>query len=157
MAAYIDLNAVRAGLTTDPKDYRFCGYAEAVAGHPRAQLGVRSIVGHCNWPEAQARYREMIFCSGAAARDRAGVVSAAKLQSVIEERGQLPLPVVLRCRLRYFTDAAVLGTQSFVAMQLAAIRKQAGRHTRTTPRPLPACADWGDLTTMRNVRWKIPG
>ena len=31
MAAYIDLNPVRAGIVDDPKDYRFCGYAEAVA------------------------------------------------------------------------------------------------------------------------------
>ena len=31
MAAYIDLNPVRAGIVQDPKDYRFCGYAEAVA------------------------------------------------------------------------------------------------------------------------------
>jgi hypothetical protein len=30
MATDIDLNCVRAGLATDPKDYRFCGYAEAV-------------------------------------------------------------------------------------------------------------------------------
>jgi hypothetical protein len=36
VAAYIDLNAVRAGLVGDPKDYRFCGYAEAVAGAGRA-------------------------------------------------------------------------------------------------------------------------
>lgn len=26
MAAYIDLNAVRAGIVADPKDYRYCGY-----------------------------------------------------------------------------------------------------------------------------------
>ncbi len=32
VAAYIDLNAVRAGLVEDPKDYRWCGYGEAVAG-----------------------------------------------------------------------------------------------------------------------------
>jgi len=31
MAAYIDRNAVRAGLVCDPPDYRFCGYGEAVA------------------------------------------------------------------------------------------------------------------------------
>jgi len=31
MAAYIDLNPVRAGLVEDPKDYRWCGYAGAVA------------------------------------------------------------------------------------------------------------------------------
>ena len=32
MAAYIDLNQIRAKLVADPKDYRWCGYAEAVAG-----------------------------------------------------------------------------------------------------------------------------
>ena len=32
MAAYIDLNPIRAKLVADPRDYRWCGYAEAVAG-----------------------------------------------------------------------------------------------------------------------------
>ena len=32
MASYIDLNPVRAKMCDDPKDYRWCSYAEAVAG-----------------------------------------------------------------------------------------------------------------------------
>ncbi|MFT5411531.1 MAG: putative transposase, partial [Verrucomicrobiales bacterium] len=40
VAAYIDLNAVRAGITDDPKDYRWCGYSEAVAGVSLAQQGL---------------------------------------------------------------------------------------------------------------------
>ncbi len=32
MAAYIDLNPVRAGIVQDPKDYRWSGYGEAL--HP---------------------------------------------------------------------------------------------------------------------------
>jgi len=44
MAAYIDLNPVRAGLVDDPKDYRFCGYAEAVVGHNFARLGLAQLV-----------------------------------------------------------------------------------------------------------------
>ncbi|MGB0415815.1 MAG: transposase, partial [Coraliomargarita sp.] len=43
MAAYIDLNPVRAGLVEDPKDYRFCGYAEAVAGEVEARKGLKRI------------------------------------------------------------------------------------------------------------------
>ena len=39
MAAHIDLNPVRAGLVKDPKDYRFCGYAEAVAEGGRQPKG----------------------------------------------------------------------------------------------------------------------
>ena len=40
MAAYIDLNPVRAGIVKDPADYRWCGYAEATAGSRRAQRGL---------------------------------------------------------------------------------------------------------------------
>ena len=32
MAAYIDLNPVRAGMVEDPKDYRWSGYGAAMAG-----------------------------------------------------------------------------------------------------------------------------
>ena len=36
VAAYVDLNAVRAGMVTDPKDYRWCGYAEALGASTKA-------------------------------------------------------------------------------------------------------------------------
>ncbi|MBM3879266.1 MAG: transposase [Verrucomicrobia bacterium] len=43
VSAYIDLNAVRAGLVEDPKDYRHCGYAAAVAGDGKARSGLLSL------------------------------------------------------------------------------------------------------------------
>ena len=43
MATYIDLNPVRAGLVDDPKDYRWCGYAEAVSGLRGAQRGLSKV------------------------------------------------------------------------------------------------------------------
>ena len=43
MAAYIDLNPVRAGMVKDPKDYRWSGYGEAVAGKKRARAGLRGV------------------------------------------------------------------------------------------------------------------
>ncbi|MEZ5431159.1 MAG: hypothetical protein R3F31_08270 [Verrucomicrobiales bacterium] len=46
MAAYIDLNPVRAGMVDDPKDYRWCGYAEAVAGGRRARRGLGTMLEH---------------------------------------------------------------------------------------------------------------
>ena len=42
VAAYIDLNAVRAGLVDDPKDYRWCGYCEAVVGDRLARRRLRT-------------------------------------------------------------------------------------------------------------------
>ena len=44
MSAYIDLNAVRAGIVEDPKDYRWCGYAEAVAGSKVARYGLCEVM-----------------------------------------------------------------------------------------------------------------
>ena len=43
MAAYIDLNPIRAEMVSDPKDYRWCGYAEAVAGGRRGELARKGI------------------------------------------------------------------------------------------------------------------
>ncbi len=42
MAPYIDLNPVCAGLVSDPKDYRWSGYDEAVAGRARRHAGLLS-------------------------------------------------------------------------------------------------------------------
>ncbi|MFP4351539.1 MAG: transposase, partial [Puniceicoccaceae bacterium] len=61
VAAYIDLNAVRAGLADDPKDYRFCGYAEAVAGHGAAADGLSVLA--CG---GLAGYRQSLFGIAAA-------------------------------------------------------------------------------------------
>ena len=157
MASYIDLNSVRAGLVSDPKDYRFCGYAEAIAGNRAAQTGIQSIVGGKNWNEAQAHYREMIFGIGAAARPNTASITTDDLQRVLREHGTLPLAVVLRCRLRYFSDGAIIGSRAFVTTQLAAYRKKRGQLCRTTPRFLPSWTDWGDLTTMRGLRLRPAG
>lgn len=57
MTAYIDLNPVRAGLCEDPKDYRWCGYAEAVAGSKRARRGLCRVLGRPldSWNERPAK------------------------------------------------------------------------------------------------------
>lgn len=157
MAAYIDLNSVRAGLALDPKDYRFCGYAEAVAGNEAAQEGTCSVLGGRDWPDVMAQYRNVIFGSGAGPREGAASVPTEELQRVMAEGGRLPLATVLRCRLRYFTDGAVLGSRVFVEAQLAKYRQKAGRRKRTGPRPLPAFTDWGDFTTLRGLRGRAFG
>jgi len=160
MSAYIDLNPVRAGLVDDPKDYRFCGYSEAVAGKKPAQAGIAAVIATAsgnagvNWREASASYRMILFGAGAAVRANKAAISSAALARVMEEKGALPLHTVLRCRLRHFTCGAVLGSKAFVAAQLVNYRRRTGLRTRTRPRPLPNVTDWGDLTTLRGLRKK---
>jgi REP element-mobilizing transposase RayT len=152
MAAYIDLNGVRAGLVQDPKDYRFCGYAEAVAGQTAAQEGLQSVFGSASWPETQAAYRQMLFGTGAGTREHGHRIPPEALQQVLKAGGQLPLATVLRCRVRYFTDGAVLGSKAFVALHLAAYRRRTGQRGQSSPQPLPPLTDWGELTNLRGLR-----
>ena len=39
------MNPVRAGMVQDPKDFRFCGYAEALAGSALALEGLKVLAG----------------------------------------------------------------------------------------------------------------
>ena len=157
VAAYVDLNAVRAGLVIDPKDYRWCGYAEAVAGHPRARAGLASIYGMTNWREVREQYRTLLFGIGAEPREHRAAIPREEFQRVIREKGKLPLADLLRCRLRYLGDGGILGSREFVETQLAAYRRKVGPRPRTAPRRLPSWWDYGELYTMRALRGSTVG
>ena len=151
MAFYIDLNPVRAGLVADPKDYRFCGYGEAVAGNAAAQAGLCQVHG-VKWQQSHAAHRIGLFGTGSAPRLSGATIAPAAFQKVLLQKGQLPMATVLRCRVRYFTDSAVLGSQAFVALHLAAYQRRYGARQRSAPRPLQPITDWGGLTVLRALR-----
>jgi REP element-mobilizing transposase RayT len=144
MAAYIDLNPVRAGMVKDPADYRWSSYGEAMGGGPRgngkkARAGlVRALMAHKGW-EADARH-----WTGRVSKEYRMVLleeGEEKLREVVNKGGELEVKVVrkglkkaavdaemerlqrhrdvamsrmLRCRVRYFTDGAVIGSRGFV-------------------------------------------
>ena len=152
VAAYVDLNCVRAGLVRDPKDYRFCGYAEAVAGNRQAQRSLAWALGLADWAEVQAAYRQRLFGTAAAPREQAASVTAQQLQAVLAANGHLPLAEVLRCRIRYLSAGMVLGGRAFVQQQLAAHQARTGRGGRREPWMLPAFTDWGELAIRHRLR-----
>ena len=162
-AAYIDLNPVRVGAVSDPKDYRFCGYAEAVAGAKNARAGIMAVVaGEAGgvWSRAHEAYRKWLFGADAGAGKAASAVAAptpAALKKVLAEKGTLPLPSVLRCRVKQFSHGSVLGSEAFVSRHLANYRRVTGCRKKTPVRPLPQIADWGDVVTLRGARKKAIG
>jgi putative transposase len=147
MAAYIDLNSVRAGLVTDPKDYRFCGYAEAVAGQQPARQGLIAVVRAGSWAHAQAAYRQTLFGTGAGPKSSGGAISQEDFEQVLRQGGKLPLATLLRCRVRHFTDGVVLGSRAYVAQHLS--RRRRGDAAAKLPvLPTP----WGELAILRRRR-----
>ena len=124
MAAYIDLNPVRAGVVSDPKDYRWCGYAEALGGSRRAQRGLCKAQGKPvdGWKSAGAAeaYRCLLHAEGREVKDAQNErvvvrgVTAESAQAVLAERGKLSPAELVRLRVRYFSDGMVLGSREFV-------------------------------------------
>ncbi len=161
MAAYIDLNPVRAGLVNDPKDYRFCGYAEGVAGYQPIQRSLARLVDNgksLGWSRTHDSYRQTLFGKGAASRTDRSRIDRAELEKVLKAKGRLPLHRVLRCRVRYFSDGAVLGGHAFVLKHLRTYQTLTGRHSRTAPRKIPRITDWEvDLSTLRGLRRTVFG
>ncbi|WP_244652049.1 MULTISPECIES: transposase [unclassified Lentimonas] len=158
MAAYIDLNPVRAGLVEDPKDYRFCGYAEAVSGGGAAKQGLVAIwsnSGAKRIDSALRAHRSLIFGKRAS---EAGLSELTREQAlkVLEADGQLPKAVMLRCRVRYFTDGAILGSAEFVRGFTAAWQME--RERRHPPKVNQVRGSgWGDLAVIQGLRRQVFG
>lgn len=152
MACYIDLNAVRAGIVKDPKDYRFCGYGEALAGNRVARNGIAFATGIENWDRASEAYRQTLFGVGSNPLHEGAKISAEAFEDVIKVNGKLPLHILLRCKVKYLTDGAVFGSKAFVAEQLERQRIKYGRSRGLEPKELPPIVDWGGLTVFRRCK-----
>jgi hypothetical protein len=84
VAAYIDLNPVRAGICKDPHAYSWSGYGQATRGNSRCREGLRHLIRaskgitpremglppkilegkQVNWKIAQAVYRAWLYAKG---------------------------------------------------------------------------------------------
>jgi len=157
MAAYIDLNPVRAGLVKDPKDYRFCGYAEAVAGEAEAKRGLVAVwkdFGAKRIDSALRAHRSLIFGKHAS---NAGLSEMTRQQAleVLDADGQLPKAAMLRCRVRYFTDGAILGSAEFVRGFIGAWQME---HQRKHPPKVNTMrGDWDGLAVIHGLRKQVFG
>lgn len=147
VAAYIDLNAAKAGIVEDPKDYRYSGYAEAVSGNEQAQKGLQLAHG-VEWPEAEIRHRFVLFGS---LHDK-GRLSPERARQIINERGRLSLPEILRCKIRYFVQGHVLGTQDYVSRVAKELMPPRPVKGIRRPYALAPIADWDSLRVLSPMR-----
>lgn len=163
VAAYIDLNPLRAGLVEDPADYRWCSYAAAVAGVKGARQALTfAVMGkqRVAWSKVVAEYRCLLFgageerLGGEAMDDTArwkGGFSQQRIEEVWQAGGKLSLAEALRCRVRYFTDGAVLGGQVYVDDFFENKREHFGKRRKDGGRKMKG-VEWGNLRTLRDLR-----
>jgi putative transposase len=143
MAAYIDLNPVRAGMVADPAEYRWSSYGEAMGatgkGGAKAKAGLVRAIMADKGVEADARH-----WAGKVSREYRMILleeGEEKTREVIDPHGERRVEVVrkgmktervdsemdrlaagrtvalrqmLRWKIRYFTDSGVVGSRAFV-------------------------------------------
>lgn len=127
MAAYIDLNPVRAGIVDDPMLYEWSGYGEASGGSKRARRGLCKALNlpQDSWESrGLPRYRLFLFDEGLSVepespslgkgkRRRRGVALEARLK-VIETGGEITPALALRKRISSFSNGVAVGSEDFV-------------------------------------------
>jgi putative transposase len=169
-AAYIDLNPVRAGLVADPKDYRWSGYGEAVAGKRRAREGLRKIATAVlggqtpTLSEGLEVYRMQLFNAGTEERETIneegrpvrGALRREAVLKVLRQKGRLPLGAYVRCRVRYFCDGAVVGSRAYVEEVFRTYRTRFGPKRKSGARRMKGLADT-ELYTLRDLRLGVFG
>jgi REP element-mobilizing transposase RayT len=177
IAAYIDLNPVRAGMVADPKNYPWCGYAEAVAGAGSllrknvARDGLRTILERTTfgvnrrvtWRAAATRYRMLLYGHGEE-RDadaktgkcgRRGM-TRAEVEAVLERGGELRVSEILLCRVRYLTHGAAIGSGEFLQQVLEENRERFSVKRTSAGRRMRG-SDWGGLQVLRGLGRNVLG
>ena len=164
MAAYIDLNPVRAGMVERPELYWWSGYGEAVAGKKKAREGLRLVMLEhfrmttsragaveevADWRKVAAGYRRILLGDlGKAEVRRKG--AGGKNCGSGDPRSRLSEAVLLCCRVRYFTDGLVLGSREFVDRVFDLTRKWFGQRRTSGARKLARVVT--ELRTMRALK-----
>ena len=160
IAAYIDLNAVRAGIVKDPKDYRFCGYGEAVAGVSLAQQGLGLVMQTLDqspdWVAVSRQYRQFLYVAGENVPNgpdgkplRLGFDSET-VRKILAEGGKLTLAQALTCKVRYFTDGVIFGSKEYVEAKFEQYRSFFSPNRMTGARDIKN--GFTDLCTARKLR-----
>jgi len=181
MAAYIDLNPVRAGMVKDPADYRWSSYGEAVGGGNKGN-GKKAREGlvrayFCDlgvgfeaerWLEVSRLYRRLMGMALGRKPGRADVTGTKKgvaqttlnTAEMLESKDNgtvlkdLGIAKMLHCRVRYFTDGAVIGSKEFVNEAFARARERFSSKRKDGARAMKGCGSSakGLLWSARDLR-----
>ena len=163
MAAYIDLNPIRAAMVQKPEDYKWCSYGEAMRlkKNKLARAGLCRVLGmsqrHAEKTDEShhmiERYRMMLFSDGEEVftdKPETGEINQRvrkgfkrkQVKRVLASGGKLTFGETLRCRVRYFSDGMTVGSREFVDDLFESARERFSEKRNTGARP------------MRGVGWK---
>lgn len=157
MAAYIDLNPVRAGICKDPKEYRWSGYGEAVGGGGQeARGGIKAVSGHEQWEAAHGEYRKWMYGIGEGSRGGKRCFSQEEVGRVSGLDGRLRLEELVRLRVKYLVEGGILGSREYIERWYRAHRGERKLKREFGSRRMKG-GEWGELRVFRDPRGRLIG
>ena len=164
VAAYVDLNPIRAGVVSDPKDYRWSTYGQAVGGDSAARKSISAAVGSPsgsgNWLATAREHRRLLYSKGASSapekQTSAARIPTAAWRREMERGAELPISSALRCKVRYFVDGAVIGKRSYILHLVNRVGEGDGSRRHACPGKMRG-SHWGGLTVLRKLRGNLFG
>jgi putative transposase len=140
MAAYIDLNPVRAGIVDDPALYEWSGYGEATAGSRRARRGLCKVVDvpQDGWEGlGERRYRCWLYADGvivpeehspeSRGRRKKGFRMKQMVKVREEQEGVIGAALLLKKRVSSFSNGVAVGSEDFIKGVATSYQKSFGR------------------------------
>ena len=127
LLAYVDLNAVRAGIVKRPEEYRWCSLGYHIQSGNRDEL-LSVDFGMKEWNESSEKeiirkYREYVYEVGAIDAGKGAVIDEEIVKEERKKNFKLKKSEIFRYRCRYFTDAGVLGGKRFVEEMFEEIKE----------------------------------
>jgi hypothetical protein len=159
VAAYIDLNPIRARMCDDPKDYRFSSYGAACGGNEDSIESIRRVLNTESVDHAMKEYRKYLFATGSAPNQSkgfsTGIIDESKVADVMNQDGELSLIEAATCRIRYFTDGVVLGEGSWVNSAMEASPEVFGENRISRSHRMKGSFNTIGLCSARNLQKKV--
>jgi putative transposase len=154
VAAYIDLNSMRANLARIPRITGFAGMARRWAGCPGAG-GVVERDGPGGLGRGAAEYRMRLYVEGGKAGESGkAVFDRAEILKVLRAGGVIGCGEALRLRIRYFGDGLVLGSEAYVNGIFQEFRSHFSPKRQTGARKL-RLLPFAELRTLRDLKKNV--
>ncbi|NCD34244.1 MAG: transposase [Spartobacteria bacterium] len=164
MAAYIEMNPVRAGIVDDPKHFRFCGLGEAMGGAEAARRGIVKLASGVarlddevraketvsNWDDASAVYWGRILMYDELRKNpHFAMLDWNMIPDKLKRRMKISDFERMHCRSRYFSDGQVFGSKEFVEEFFAQHAAYFGENRKTGARKIRG--GWEEVYTIRDL------